>query len=72
MPSMRSMEQTTASQHRPPRKRNPQVNIVLTAEEVAMFAAQAATWSEPGVSQPRTESLGRTIKRLAMEQARRG
>lgn len=49
------------------RKRSPQVNIVLTAEEVALFSSQAVSWTEPGATSPRTESLGRTIKRLALE-----
>jgi hypothetical protein len=43
------------------------VNITLTPAEQQLFAQAKATWMEPGSVEPRTESIGRTIKRLALQ-----
>ena len=57
--------------HTPPkqrgRKRSPQVNITLSEAEQALFQQAGVTWLEPGTVEPRTESIGRTIKRLALQ-----
>jgi hypothetical protein len=57
--------------HTPPTKRgrarSPQVNITLSEAEQALFSQAKVTWLEPGTVEPRTESLGRTIKRLALQ-----
>ena len=59
------MDTNTTSQRG--RSRSPQVNITLTAAEMALFDGAKVTWQEPGAVEPRTETLGRTIKRLALQ-----